>query len=52
MQGNQIERRSVCGAVIRGVRDQLEMGKFAIPYFVQYLAGLGIAVVVLVLCLQ
>jgi hypothetical protein len=52
MQRNQIKRRSVGGAVIGRVRDQLEMGKFAISHFVQYLAGLGIAVVVLLLCLQ
>src|SRR6266404_3212572 len=52
MQGNHIERCRVRSAVIGRVRDQLEMGKLAIAYFVQYLAGLGIAVVVLVLRLQ
>ena len=52
MQGNQIERRGVRGAVIGRVRDQLEMRQFAVAHFVQYLAGLGIAVVVVFLCLQ
>ena len=52
MQGNQEERRRVCSAVIGRMGNQLEMCKFAISHLVQYLAGLGIAVVVLVLCLQ
>ena len=52
VQGNQIERRRVGGAVIRRVRDQLEMRELAVAHLVQYLAGLGVAVVVLLRRLQ
>jgi len=52
MQRNQIERRGIRGTVIGCVRDQLEMRKLTIAHFMQYLAGLGIAVCVLVRRLQ
>ena len=46
VQSDQAERRGVRGAVIGRVRDQLEMGQFAVAYFMQDFARLGIAVVV------
>src|ERR1700693_5919637 len=52
VQGDQVERRRVCRPVIGRVRNQLEMCKFTVPYFVQYLAWLGIAVIVFFLRLQ
>ena len=39
VQGNQIERRRVRSAVIRRVRDQLEMRQFAVADLMQDLAG-------------
>ena len=52
VQRNQVERRRICGTVIRRVRDQLEMRKLAVAHLVHYLAGLGVAVVVRFLRLQ
>ena len=52
VQRDQIERRGIGGAVIRRVRDQLEMRQFAIAHFVQDLARLGVAIVVALLRLQ
>ena len=46
VQRDQIERRSVRSAVIRRVRDQLEMRQFAVADLMQDLARLGVAVVV------
>lgn len=52
VQSDQVKRRRICGAVIGRVRNQFEMRKFAIAHLMQYLAGLSIPVVVLILCLQ
>ena len=51
VQGHEVERGRVGGAVIGGVRDHLEMREFAVAEFVQDLAGFGVAVVVALLCL-
>src|SRR5208282_5905860 len=51
-QSDQIERRSVRGAVIGRMWDQLEMRTLAVTHSVQYFAGLGIAVGVLLRCLK
>ena len=52
MQRDQIKRRGVRGAVIRRVRDQLEMREFAVAQLVQDLARLGVAIIVALLRLQ
>ena len=49
MQRDQIQRRGVRGAVIRRVRDQLEMRQFAVAQLVHDLARLGVAIVVALL---
>ena len=49
VQRHQIERRRVGGAVVRRVRDQLEMRQLAVAQLVQDLARLGVAVVVALL---
>ncbi len=46
VQGDQPQRRGVGGAVVRRVRDQLEVRQFAAAKLVHDLAGLGVAVVV------
>ena len=52
VQGNQIERRRVRGAVIGGVRNELEVCQLAAPQFVEDLARFGIAVWIIILGLQ
>ena len=46
MQRDQPQRGRVGGAVVRRVRDQLEVREFAVAQLVHDLAGLGVAVVV------
>src|SRR5882672_12647385 len=52
MQSDQVERCRIRGAVVGRVWDQLEMRKFAVSHLMQNLAGLGIAVGVVIARLQ
>src|SRR5919197_991356 len=52
MKSDEIEWRGVGCAVVRRMRDQLEVSKLSIANLVQDLARLCVTVVVLVLCLE
>ena len=49
VQRDQVQRRRIRRAVIRRVRDQLEMREFAVAQFVHDLARFGVAIVVALL---
>src|SRR5216684_3362794 len=52
MKSDEIEWRGIGCAVVRRMRDQLEVSKLSVANLVQDLARLCVTVVVLILCLE